>query len=257
MDRFSTRYQRQIILPELGEAGQLKLNEAKVLVIGAGGLGCPLLQYLVSAGVGIIGIVDGDIVEESNLARQILYTDQDLGKSKVEVAKAKLYKLNPYVEVDIYDQMLDWESGLAFFANYDIIVDGTDNYESRYLVNDLAVICNKPLVSGSVFRFEGQLSVFNYQGGPTYRCLFPDENKLGFGCTDTGVIGATTGIIGSMMAMEVMKIILDLPDVLSGKLLLYHSLHAQQMITMFDRRPEQVAIAQNKGKKDQFVNHER
>jgi molybdopterin/thiamine biosynthesis adenylyltransferase len=256
MDSFSTRYQRQIILQEVGETGQLKLHEAKVLVIGAGGLGCPLLQYLASAGIGTIGLVDGDIVEQSNLARQILYSEEDLGKSKVVAAQAQLNRVNPNIQINIYDQMLDLELGKKIFAEYDIIVDGTDNYETRYLANDLAVINSKPLVSGSVFRFEGQLSVFNYQGGPTYRCLFPDEDKLGFGCTDTGVIGATTGIIGSMMAMEVIKIILELPGVLSGKMLLYDSMSAQQMITTFDRQPEQIVISQNKWKKDHFIHHE-
>ena len=168
------RYSRQLILPEIGVEGQLKLKAAKVLVIGAGGLGCPVLQYLAAAGVGTIGIVDGDAVEESNLQRQVLYTTADIGTNKTLAAKTKIQALNPFIAVTEHLFHVDKENILPLVEAYDIVVDGTDNFATRYLVNDACVICNKPLVFGSIFKFEGQVAVFNYLDGPTYRCVFPE-----------------------------------------------------------------------------------
>ncbi|MFY0598472.1 MAG: HesA/MoeB/ThiF family protein [Cyclobacteriaceae bacterium] len=239
----SIRYSRQIILDEIGEPGQKTLSKAKVLVIGAGGLGCPVIQSLSAAGVGQIGIVDGDFVETTNLHRQWLFNSSDLGKLKAEVAARAAMNINENVRAIAYAKYLDLELALELFPQYDVIIDGTDNYETRYLTNDIAVIKNKTLVSGAVYKYEGQVSVFNYQDGPTYRCLFPNEKSLGFGCAATGVLGATTAIIGNMMAMETIKVLLSLKNVLSGKMLIYNSLNNQQMISSFDRDPEQVQKA--------------
>lgn len=215
------RYNRHIILPEIGIEGQEKLKQAKVLVIGAGGLGCPLLQYLVAAGVGHIGIVDNDKVDESNLQRQILYSSEDIGKYKAEVAKEKLSQQNPFINLTSHISYLTSQNASQLISQYDIIVDGSDNFPTRYLVNDACVILNKPLVFGSVFKFEGQVSVFNYKDGPTYRCLYPtppapDEAP---NCSEVGVIGVLPGIIGTLQANEVIKIITGIGEVLSGKLL--------------------------------------
>ena len=167
------RYSRHISLKEIGQEGQCLLKEASVLVIGAGGLGCPTLQYLAAAGVGTIGIVDSDCVEESNLQRQIIFHTEHIGKNKATVAAAQLKKLNPFININAYPKRLNSNNALTLFENYDIIIDGSDNFSTRYLVNDAAVLSNKPIVYGAVHRFEGQVSVFNYQDGPSYRCLFP------------------------------------------------------------------------------------
>src|SRR5690349_2125076 len=164
------RYSRQILLPEIGTQGQERLAKAKVLVIGAGGLGCPVLQYLAAAGVGTLGIADGDIVEESNLQRQVLYTDSDTGRGKAAAAQEKIQAANPHIQVLAYPVAVTPDNILAMIAPYDIIVDGTDNFAARYLINDACVISGKPWVFGSIFRFEGQVAVFNYEDGPTYRC---------------------------------------------------------------------------------------
>ncbi len=222
----NNRYHRQIILPEIGTSGQEKLTTAKVLVIGAGGLGCPALQYLVAAGIGTIGIVDFDIVETSNLHRQILYGDSSIGENKALAAKNRLEDLNPTIVINAYPEKLTTKNAISLFSEYDIIVDGSDNFSTRYLVNDACVITGKPLVYGAIFKYEGQVSVFNYKNGPSYRCLFPEPPKAGSvpSCSEIGVIGVLPGIIGSLQANEVLKIILELGDVLSGKLLMYDSL---------------------------------
>lgn len=220
-DKELTRYNRHIILPEIGIEGQEKLKQAKVLVIGAGGLGCPVLQYLVAAGVGHIGIVDNDKVDESNLQRQILYSTEDIGKYKAEVAKEKLLKQNPFVNLTSHTCFLTSKNAIEIINQYNIIVDGSDNFPTRYLVNDACVILNKPLVFGSIFKFEGQVSVFNYKGGPTYRCLYPAPpaaNEVP-NCSEIGVIGVLPGIIGTLQSNEVIKIITGIGEVLSGKLL--------------------------------------
>jgi sulfur-carrier protein adenylyltransferase/sulfurtransferase len=223
------RYARHIILPEIGMEGQQKLKQAKVLVIGAGGLGCPVLQYLTAAGIGTIGIVDFDIVDESNLQRQVLYTTKDIGKPKARVAKEKLEKQNPYIQLTAYCQQLTAKNALEIISGYDMVVDGSDNFATRYLVNDACVMLNKVLVFGSIFKFEGQLSVFNYQADATYRCLYPEPPAEGDvpNCAEVGVIGVLPGITGTLMANEVIKLITNVGEVLSGKLLTFDTLTMQ------------------------------
>lgn len=220
-----SRYSRHIILSEVGQEGQNKISNAKVLVIGAGGLGCPVLQYLAAAGVGTLGIVDFDVVEESNFQRQILFGTSSLGINKAIAAKKRLEDLNPTIQINAYPKPLDSKNALELFAEYDIIVDGTDNFETRYLINDAAIISNKPVVYGAIYKFEGQVSVFNYQNGPSYRCLFPNPPKSESvaSCSEVGVLGVLPGIIGTMQANEVLKIILEFDNVLSGKLLCYNA----------------------------------
>lgn len=225
------RYARQIQLPQVGEAGQLKLKGSKVLVIGAGGLGCPVLQYLCAAGVGTIGLVDADVVSLSNLQRQPLYSTADIGHKKVSVAREKLKVLNPEVLLKIYDTRFD-KSQIALVQNYDIVIDATDNFPSRYLINDACVVHQKPLIYGAVQDMQGQVSVFLFQGGPSYRCLFPEPPlpELAPSCTDIGVLGVLPGLVGMYMATEVLKIILNLPGILSGKLLCIDAQSYQPML---------------------------
>jgi molybdopterin/thiamine biosynthesis adenylyltransferase/rhodanese-related sulfurtransferase len=220
------RYSRHLLLDKVGETGQLKLKKAKVLVIGAGGLGCPVLQYLGAAGVGEIGIVDFDVIDESNLQRQILFSVGDIGKSKSETAKSKLEAQNPLIDIVAYDFELTNNNAIELFNQYDIIVDGTDNFSTRYMVSDACVLANKPLVYGAIHKFEGQVSVFNYEGGPTYRCLFPNPPELNSmpSCSEVGVIGVLPGVIGTQQANEVLKMILGIGKVMSGELLIYNSL---------------------------------
>ena len=219
------RYSRHIALNEIGVRGQEKISKAKVLVVGAGGLGCPVLQYLAAAGIGTLGIVDFDVVEESNLQRQILYGTSTIGENKALAAKKRLEDLNPTVSIDAIPEKLADSNAVSLFNQYDIIVDGSDNFETRYLINDAALITNRPVVFGAIFKFEGQLSVFNYNNGPTYRCLFPvpptKENIPN--CSEVGVLGVLPGIVGSMQANEVLKIVLGIGEVLSGKLCCYNS----------------------------------
>jgi len=223
--KIMSRYSRHIILSDVGPEGQNKISNAKVLVIGAGGLGCPILQYLTAAGIGTLGVVDFDIVEESNLQRQVLFGTSSLGANKAFAAKERLKDLNPTIEINAYPEALSPKNALELFKNYDIIVDGTDNFETRYLINDAAIITNKPIVYGAIYKLEGQISVFNYNGGPTYRCLFSEPPKEGSvtNCSEVGVLGVLPGIIGSMQANEVLKIILGFNGVLSGKLFCYNS----------------------------------
>ena len=220
-----------------GLNGQLKLKQAKVLVIGAGGLGCPVLQYLTAAGVGCIGIVDNDAIEQSNLQRQILYTHDDIGKNKAETAAKRLQLLNPFIEFYTYNTRLTKENALGLFKKYDLIVDGTDNFPSRYLISDAAVLLKKPVVFGSIFKFDGQVSVFNFENGPTYRCLYPTSPKPNEvpNCSEIGVLGVLPGIIGSLQANEVLKIILNLGNVLAGKLLTFDALSMKQSIFSFEK----------------------
>ena len=236
----TARYNRQIILPEIGEAGQDKLSKAKVLVIGAGGLGASLLPYLAAAGVGEIGIVDDDVIEISNLHRQVIYKSSAVGKYKAKEAKAMIAELNPLVKVNAITEKLSGKNAISLFGNYDIIVDATDNIAIKYLINDACLITNKPMVYGSVFRFQGQISVFNYQNGPTYRCLYPDENTQSANCEDAGVIGITVGIIGQLQANEVIKMILEIGNVLSGKIVVYSILNNEQQKYDFDKSDVQL-----------------
>ncbi len=236
----TNRYNRHTILSEIGQNGQDKISNTKVLVIGAGGLGCPILQYLAAAGVGTLGIVDFDVVDISNLQRQILFGTSTLGKNKAKAAKARLEDLNGDISIIAYAEKLTHQNALNLFEQYDIIVDGTDNFETRYLVNDACLITNKPLVFGAIYKFEGQVSVFNYKNGPSYRCLFPEAPKQGSvpNCSEIGVLGVLPGIIGTMQANEVLKIILELGNTLSGKLLCYNALTLQNSILKISRSEE-------------------
>ncbi len=220
-----SRYSRHIVLSDVGQQGQDKLSRAKVLVVGAGGLGCPVLQYLTAAGFGTLGIIDFDVVEESNLQRQVLFGSTSLGTNKAIAAKKRLEDLNQAISIDAIPIKLTSINAIELFEQYDIIVDGSDNFTTRYLVNDAAILTGKPLVYGAIYKFEGQVSVFNYQDGPSYRCLFPNPPKQGSvaNCSEVGVLGVLPGIIGTMMANEVIKIILEFDHVLSGKLLCYNS----------------------------------
>ncbi|RZJ50629.1 MAG: HesA/MoeB/ThiF family protein, partial [Flavobacterium sp.] len=231
----SNRYNRQIILPEIGENGQEKLAKAKVLVIGAGGLGAVVLPYLAAAGVGEIGVVDDDVIEISNLQRQVIYKTNAVGKYKADEAKIMLTELNPSIKINSFTEKLSGNNAIQLFENYDIIVDATDSLVIKYLINDACLIVNKPMVYGSVFRFEGQVSVFNYQNGPTYKCLFPNENNESANCNDAGVIGTSVGIIGMFQANEVIKIILETGEVLNGKLLVYNVLNNEQQKYDFEK----------------------
>lgn len=221
------RYSRHIILPGFGKQGQEKLKQAKVLVVGAGGLGCPALQYLAASGIGTIGIIDDDRVAESNLQRQILFSTADIGKFKAEVAAEKLRQQNPYIHVLTYNEALTNQNALEIINDYDVLLDGSDNFMTRYLVNDACVILNKPFVFGSIFKFEGQVTVFNYKQGATYRCLYPepplpDEVP---NCAEIGVIGVLPGMVGTIQAAEVIKILAETGKVASGKLLIFDALN--------------------------------
>lgn len=230
-------YSRHLLLSEIGIEGQEKLKAAKVLVVGAGGLGCPILQYLTAVGIGTIGIVDGDTVDITNLQRQILFSIDDIGKSKARSVANRMKQLNPYVKFKVVDSFLTNNNAIELFKQYDIIVDGSDNFQTRYLCNDAAVLTNKPLVFGSIFKFEGQVSVFNYENGPTYRCLYPEPPKSGSvpSCSEIGVLGVLPGIIGSYQANEVIKIVCGIGGILSGKLLTINTLNNQNFVLSFTK----------------------
>lgn len=230
------QYSRHLILDKIGEEGQLKLKKAKVLVIGAGGLGCPVLQYLTAAGVGTIGIIDDDVVDQSNLQRQILYTIDDIGISKAKSAANRLSKLNPFVKFNVYQEKLTSENAIALFEQYDIIVDGSDNFSTRYLTNDASVITKTPLVYGAIFKFEGQVSIFNYNESGSYRCLYPTPPKPeeSPNCSDVGVIGVLPGIIGSLQANETIKMICGIGEILTNKVLIYDTLTMRQLLLKFE-----------------------
>ena len=220
------RYQRHLLLPEVGEAGQLKLLDAKVLMLGAGGLGSPAALYLAAAGVGTIGIIDMDVVDASNLQRQILHNTDRIGERKVDSAKKTLTLINPDVNVVTYDVRLGADNILDIIDGYDVIVDGTDNFPTRYLVNDASLLKRIPVVHGSIFRFEGQATVFNPYEGPCYRCMIPEPPpaELAPSCAEAGVLGVLPGIVGSIQAVEAIKIILGVGDTLQGRLLAYDAL---------------------------------
>ncbi len=217
------QYSRHIILEGIGLEGQLKLKKAKVLVAGAGGLGSPVLQYLVAAGVGTIGISDNDIVDISNIARQVMFAKSEIGMQKAIIAAKRLEKLNPNVKVNIHNIFLKDERVLKIIDEYDIVVDATDNIQARYLLNDACIIKNKVLVHASLYKYQGMVSVFNYQNGPSYRCLFPfppRSEKL-LESAGTGILGALVGIVGAIQASEVIKVITGIGKTLSGKVLVY------------------------------------
>ena len=238
------RYSRHIILPEVGLEGQKRLKAASVLCIGTGGLGSPLLLYLAAAGIGRIGIVDSDIVDSSNLQRQIIHGTSWVGKPKIESAKNRILEINPHCQVDLYNTFIVSDNALDIMEPYDVIVDGTDNFPTRYLTNDACVLLGKPNVYGSIFRFEGQASVFNYQDGPNYRDLFPEPPPPGMvpSCAEGGVLGVLCGIIGSIQATEAIKIILGQGNTLSGRLLLYNALDMQFREMKLRKNPERPVI---------------
>jgi adenylyltransferase/sulfurtransferase len=237
-------YQRHLTLPEIGVEGQGKLKNGSVLVIGSGGLGCPALQYLAAAGVGRIGIVDFDVVEASNLHRQILFGYEALGRPKAEAAAERLKDLNPHVEIVPRVERFMVENALSLMEGYDVILDGSDNFPTRYLVNDACVMAGKPLAFGSIFKFEGQVSVFNFEGGPTYRCLFPEcpNPKDVPNCAEIGVFGVLPGIVGSMQAIEVIKILTGVGEPLSGKLLVFDALSMRSQLISFSPDPANQTI---------------
>lgn len=238
-------YKRHLILPGFGEAKQRLLKKAKVLVIGAGGLGCPALQYLAAAGVGSIGIVDGDVVEASNLHRQVLYSVKAIGASKAQVAKQKLQALNPYIDVAAFPEYLTKENALSFIQAYDVVVDGSDNFQTRYLINDACVMLKKPFVYGAIFTFSGQLAVFNYQEGPTYRCLYPEPPapEDAPSCAEIGVLGVLPGLVGTYQALETIKLITKSEGVLSGQLLMIDAATQSHQKLKITANPENQQIS--------------
>jgi molybdopterin/thiamine biosynthesis adenylyltransferase/rhodanese-related sulfurtransferase len=238
------RYSRHLILPEFNIEGQRKLKNSKVLIVGAGGLGCPMLMYLTAAGVGTIGIVDFDVVDESNLQRQVLFTVDDVGKSKAITAANRLTKLNPDITFEIHNTKLSSENALEIIAAYDLVADGTDNFPTRYLVNDACVLLNKPNVHGSIYRFEGQVSVFNFQykdgtSGPQYRDIFPTPPPPGLvpNCAEGGVLGVLPGIIGSFQASEIIKVLAEIGEPLAGKLFILDALSFETRTLKIKKNP--------------------
>ena len=241
------RYSRHLIMPEVGMTGQKKLKKASVLCVGAGGLGSPLAFYLTAAGVGRIGIVDFDVVDFSNLQRQILHTTEDVGRPKLDSAADKLKALNPNVNVELHETRLTSENALQLFEKYDIVVDGTDNFPTRYLVNDACVLTGKPNVYGSIFRFEGQASIFAASDGPCYRCLYPEPPPPGLvpSCAEGGVLGILPGLIGLVQATEVIKLILEKGDTLVGRLLLFDALGMKFRELKLKKDPECPVCGEN------------
>jgi molybdopterin/thiamine biosynthesis adenylyltransferase/rhodanese-related sulfurtransferase len=234
------RYSRHLIMPEVGMEGQLKLKAAKVLCIGTGGLGAPLGQYLAAAGVGRIGLVDFDKVDATNLQRQILFSTSDVGRPKIEAAANRLRGLNPDIQIDTFETMLTSANALDVIRDYDIVVDGTDNFPTRYLVNDACVLLGKPNVYGSIFRFEGQASIFGYPSGPCYRCLYPEPPPPGLvpSCAEGGVLGVLPGIVGSIQATETLKLIIGKGEPLIGRLLLFDALAMRFRELRLRKNPE-------------------
>ena len=234
------RYSRHLIMPEVGTDGQLKLKQAKVLCIGTGGLGAPLGLYLAAAGVGRIGLVDFDAVDLTNLQRQILFGTDDIGRQKIEAATDRLRNLNPYVQIDHFETRLTSENALEILQNYDIVVDGTDNFPTRYLVNDACVLLGKPNVYGSIFRFEGQITIFGAPGGPCYRCLYPEPPPPGLvpSCAEGGVLGVLPGIVGAIQAAEALKLIIGKGEPLIGRLLLFDALAMRFRELKLRKNPE-------------------
>jgi len=242
------RYSRHLIMPEIGLEGQRKLKQARVLLVGAGGLGSPAALYLAAAGVGTLGLVDFDTVDVSNLQRQILFGADDVGKPKLTVAKARLHGINPHIQIKLHDLRLSSENALAVFADYDIIVDGTDNFPTRYLVNDACVLSGKPNVYGSIFRFEGQVSVFAAQDGPCYRCLYPKPPPPGLvpSCAEGGVLGILPGAVGTIQATEAVKLITGKGRPLIGRLLLYDALDMSFRELKLQRDPDCPICGENR-----------
>ncbi len=240
----SNRYIRQISLKDFGPKAQQRLSEAKVLIIGLGGLGIPVTQYLNAMGVGVLGLVEKDVVDITNLQRQVLYAERDIGKSKLGLVFEKLKSQNSDTEIIPHDCFLTKENALEIIFQYDVVVDASDNFPTRYLVNDACVILKKPFVYGALHGFEGQVSVFNYKEGPTYRCLFPEMPSAAEipNCNDNGVLGVIPGIVGNLQALETVKMITEIGEVLSGKLLIYNGLNQNLLKINFSAQPNNLAI---------------
>ena len=241
------RYSRHLIMPEVGMEGQLKLKNAKVLLIGTGGLGAPLGLYLAAAGVGRLGLVDFDVVDFTNLQRQVTFGTSDVGKPKSEAARVRLSNLNPAIQIESFETQLTSANALELFKDFDIIVDGTDNFPTRYLVNDACILLGKPNVYGSIFRFEGQVTVFGMPDGPCYRCLYPEPPPPGLvpSCAEGGVLGVLPGIVGSIQAMETIKLILGAGDSLAGRLLLFDALGMKFRELKLRKNPDCPACGKN------------
>src|SRR5437763_3744336 len=241
------RYSRHLLVPEVGEQGQLKLLDSRVLLIGAGGLGSPAAYYLAAAGVGTIGIIDADVVDESNLQRQILHNTKRIGQYKAESARETIEALNPDVKVITYIERLDESNVARIIADYDVIIDGTDNFPTRYLLNDAALIANKPVVHGSIFRFEGQLTVFKPYEGPCYRCLYPEPPPMALApsCAEAGVLGVLPGVIGILQATETIKLLLGIGDPLVGRMMTYDALAGEFNELRLFRDPKCPACGEN------------
>jgi adenylyltransferase/sulfurtransferase len=234
------RYSRHLILPSIGMEGQKRLKAAKVLCIGAGGLGSPLGMYLAAAGVGRIGIVDFDVVDESNLQRQIMHGTEDVGKPKLDSAEKRLKSINPHVQIDKHETMLSSDNALELFKDYDVVADGTDNFPTRYLVNDACVLSGKPNVYASIFRWEGQVTVFNMPGGPDYRCLYPEPPPPGMvpSCAEGGVFGVLPGVVGCLQATEVIKLITGVGEPLVGRLLIFDAMSMRFRVMKIRKNPD-------------------
>lgn len=242
-DNIHNRFEKQISLSEIGIEGQQKLSSSKVLVIGAGGLGCAVLPYLVGMGVGTIGIVDYDVVNLSNLQRQICYKTCDVGKLKVEVMQKFLKDLNPNTEIQIFPKMFNYSIARLITEQYDIVVDCTDNFGARYVVNDVCVVLNKPHVYAGIYKFEGQVAVFNFNNSATYRCVFEENNQQGLSCEEIGVLGVLPGIIGNFQALETIKLILGIGNSLVNKMLVYNVLTHQHQVLKIQPKSLQINAA--------------
>ena len=234
------RYSRHLTLPNVGVAGQERLKEASVLLIGAGGLGAPMAMYLAAAGIGRLGLVDFDVVDDSNLQRQVLYSVADVGRPKIEAAFERLQGINPFIQIDLHEAALTRDNALDIISQYDLVADGTDNFATRYLVNDACVLTGRPNVYGSIFRFEGQVSVFGAPGGPCYRCIYPEPPPPGLvpSCADGGVLGVLPGMVGTLQANEVIKMVLGIGEPLIGRLMLIEALSMQVREWKVNRDPD-------------------
>lgn len=239
-NELNNRYSRQLRLSEIGTDGQKALSGAKVLIIGMGGLGCPAAQYLTAAGVGTLGLMDKDTVQVSNLHRQILYRESDIGKCKAEAAKRVLNGMNSEIDIKAIPEWLTGDNAVKLFESYDLVIDGSDNFRTKYLINDASVLTNTPWIYASIYKFQGQLSVFNYQDGPTYRCLFPTTTSRDVSCEEVGVMGPLPGVLGTLQASEAIKIILNTDSVLSGKLKLIDLLTHQDQLIEIQRNETEI-----------------
>ena len=243
----NNRHSRQIRLPEVGPDGQEALRHARVLIVGMGGLGCPAAQYLAAAGVGSLGLMDYDTVNLSNLHRQILYKENDIGQHKAEMAKRALQEINSEIEILAIMDWLTEDNAVELFKSFDLVIDGSDNFRTKYLINDASVLTHTPWIYASIYKFQGQLSVFNYKSGPTYRCLFPTTTNRNISCEEVGVMGPLPGVLGTLQASEAIKIILNTDGVLSGKLKLIDLLTHQDKLIEIQRNDSEIEKVKKRG----------